>query len=392
VPWAALVCCVGLFAVATIAATTMPESVDLAPLTASDLTWQTSWLVIAAVGAVVASRRPENPIGWLFLAGGFVQLLSAAAQQYATWGLVRHPGSLPFGAVVAWATTLLWLPPIVCAIVAVALFPNGRLLSRRWRWIVAAMVVVATVLILLIAVDLWSVRGPLVLSSQQDQSFLDGRLSGMALTIGYPVLLAFGLAAMTSPFLRYRRASGVERQQLRWLALTASVALVAIGVSQLPPVQAHPTLTDVLGYFDMPGWFAAAAGVAILRYRLYDIDRIISRTASYALLTGVLAAVYVGMVTGVSHISPARSTLGVAASTVVVALLFNPLRRRMQAVVDRRFNRARYDAGRTVEAFAARLRDEIDLDHLSRDVVSVVARTVEPSSVSLWLREPSRSG
>jgi hypothetical protein len=336
----------------------------------------------AVVGVLVASRRPRNPIGWLFLAFALVAAFAASADRYATYALVEHPGSLPGGDWVAWTASGIWHPAFGFFVFSFLLFPDGRLPSARWRpvaWIAAANYLVGGVLGLL-----WNplfgeffpyVEPPFRLPDY----FVVGVAFGVFLFVNF-ALLALSAVSLV---LRLRRATGVERQQLKWFVY--AVALFAL---------VFPPSVLVLGdgrliVFLLP-LVPAAAGIAILRYRLFDIDILINHTLVYGSLTVLLAAAYAGGVVGLQSVFRAmtgqESTLAVVASTLAIAALFSPLRQRVQAFVDRRFYRRKYDAVKTLEAFGSRLRDETDLDALSGDVVEVARGTMQPAHVSLWLR------
>jgi hypothetical protein len=354
--------------------------------------WLGNALVVvdATVGAIVASRRPENPVGWLLCLSGVAVGTSSFASQYAIHALLARPGSLPAGEALAWIAA--WQLPIMIGLQVsyLLLFPTGRLPSRRWRW--TAWLVVAFVLagVVLSAFSpgaylgsLGPIRNPLGIEG------LTGAYKAL-LYAGAPLL--FG-AAVLSLFVRLRRAEGLERQQLKWFAYAAAMFALGIVLIVIPLA------------IDTPSWFVRAAtavftaagttvpvaiGIAILRYRLYDIDRIINRTLVYGSLTALLAVVYLGGVISSQYafrtLTGQGSQLAIVASTLAIAALFNPLRKRIQAFVDRRFYRSRYDAARTLEAFSARLRDETDLEALNDDLVGVVAETMQPAHASLWLR------
>jgi hypothetical protein len=315
---------------------------------------------------------------------------SSFASQYAIHALLARPGSLPAGEALAWIAA--WQLPVMIGLQVsyLLLFPTGRLPSRRWRW--TAWLVVAFVLagVVLSAFSpgaylgsLGPIRNPLGIEG------LTGAYKAL-LYAGSPLLYG---AAVLSLFVRLRRAEGLERQQLKWFAYAAAMFALGIVLIVIPLA------------IDTPSWFVRAAtavftaagttvpvaiGIAILRYRLYDIDRIINRTLVYGSLTALLAVVYLGGVISSQYafrtLTGQGSQLAIVASTLAIAALFNPLRKRIQAFVDRRFYRSRYDAARTLEAFSARLRDETDLEALNDDLVGVVAETMQPAHASLWLR------
>jgi hypothetical protein len=344
----------------------------------------------ATVGAVLATRRPRHPVGWLLLILGLALSTSGVAAAYAAYGLVARPGALLAAGAVARYSPALILTALPALSFVLLLTPTGSLPSPRWRW--WAWVTVAAPVILLVAVAV--ARGSLDPRYQAEGNPLDFRGVGGALLVVNQVMLGVTLLAVVvgagSLVLRFRRARGVERQQLRWVAWAAAlVALAAVAAL----VSAALGLPDVLDW--APGVCVAllppAAGVAILRYRLYEIDRIINRTLVYGLLTAILGLCYVAgsllfvLVTGAGADPPSWL---VAAATLGAAAVFRPARRRIQAAVDRRFNRRRYDAAKTIEAFSARLRDELDLDTLSAELLAVVDQTMEPTRASLWLRPP----
>ena len=336
----------------------------------------------AFVGVLVASRRPRNPIGWLFLAFAGVAAFAAFAHRYASHALVEAPGSLPGGAWVAWTASGIWHPAFGFFVFSFLLFPAGRLPSGRWRpvvWVAAANYLLGGALGLL-----WNpLFGEFFPYAEPPLRLPDYPVVGAA--FGVFLLVNFALLALSaaSLALRLRRASGVERQQLKWFVY--AVALFAL---------VFPPSVFVFGdgrliVFLLP-LVPAAAGIAILRHRLFDIDVVINRTLVYASLTVLLVATYSGGVVGLQAalraLTGQESQLAVVASTLAIAALFGPLRRRVQGLVDRRFYRRKYDAAKTLQAFNARLRDETDLRALSDDLVGVAGASVQPEHVSLWLR------
>jgi hypothetical protein len=336
------------------------------------------------VGALVASRRPRHPVGWLLLGVGLGVVSNVLVEPYVKYGLVVRPGSLPGASLLVGFLYSTYFVALCCAGFVLLLTPSGSLPSPRWRWW-ARVVAVAPVVI---------VVGLVVQPDPLAPEYYGNPLAVPALA---PVLLPAALAGMVvvalsllvaaaSTVVRFRRARGVERLQLRWLALAAAcaslllvVALVAGGLGRDPVVLASLSLCLAL--------LPLATGASILRYRLYDLDHIVSRTVAYGLLTVLLAGGYAAVVLGLGRLLPDESSsLAVAAATLAVAALFQPVRRRVQAAVDRRFNRRRFDAARTVDAFAARLRDQVDLDALSAELLAVTDRTMQPTTASLWLR------
>jgi hypothetical protein len=343
----------------------------------------------AAVGSVVAARRPENPIGWLLSASGLLVAVALLAGQYAIYTLVARPGVLPGGRAVLWLSGWPFDAGLLLVPLVLLLFPDGRLPSPRWRPVVRFAVAVYVIALVGRALA----PGPI---NPDEFGPLDNPLgveaaAGLAPVVQSVVtvlMLAVMLASAVAVLVRLRRARGIERQQLKWFAYAATLLAVAVSVAVvLPSLGGNmvDTVTIVAALAALP----VAIGIAVLRYRLYEIDRLINRTLVYGLLTALLGAVYAAGVFVLGDLlDPAAgdSELAVAASTLAVAALFQPLRRRVQALVDRRFNRARYDAARTVERFSTRLRDQVDLDTLSAELVAVVDHTMQPERVSLWLR------
>jgi hypothetical protein len=335
-------------------------------------------VAFALLGAVVAAHRPENPIGWLFLAIGLSGALGVVSNEYVNYTLVTAPGALPGGPVAAWLSAWTWWPAYGLVPLVLLVFPDGHLPSPRWRW--AAWLAAGGVAVMTVGIAASTLNDPVQFALSEEAP---GGLPGLVLAVSVIAAAVSFLAALVSLALRWRRAWGKEREQLKWVAFAGALALVAnivLQIFQLPGL-------GLVGVVLVP----VGAAIAILRYRLYDIDRIISRTLAYGLLTALLGLVYVVGVFGFGRLlNPGGqpSELAVAASTLAVAALFQPARRRVQAAVDRRFNRARYDAARTVETFRGRLRDEIDLDTLSTELLAVINQTMQPTHTSLWLRPP----
>ncbi|MGZ8437434.1 MAG: hypothetical protein ACXWXR_02695 [Candidatus Limnocylindrales bacterium] len=341
------------------------------------------------VGWLIASRRRENRIGRMFLAAGVVFALVTFSGAYAQYGLVVEPGSLPLPDIAAWLSTLAWVPAYTLLILLLLVFPDGRLPSRRWRpilWIAAAS---AFLMLVPSAIAEWPYRGLALLTGA---SVLDPALDTAYLLqgVGSALSLIVAVAGAGALVIRFRRSVGTEHQQIKWFA-AAAIAEMAVFLPVSVGVIVLPSPFDALVAMVAAPLIPIAIGVAILRHRLYDIDRIISRTVSYSAVTGILALVFVGTILVSQTVLSGLfrgSSVAVAASTLVVATLFQPLRRRVQGLVDRRFNRSRYDAERTVTAFGARLRDEVDLANLDTEVRDVVAATVAPVNVGLWIRQP----
>jgi hypothetical protein len=334
-------------------------------------------ITFTAVGALIASRRPENAIGWMFCAVGTLQALNVFGTAYATYGAVTDPGSLPAPYFVAWVKEWCWIPSVaVLGTFLLLLFPDGHLPSRRWRLVAWPTGVAIGCLVVVAAVALWPERTEIALGIDVDEGD-DALAPAIA---GFLVVLLGALASVVSVIVRFRRSKGVERQQLKWFAFAAALAVVSLA-SEFTPAGSGSGAFVLVGVLSVP----LATGAAILRHRLYDIDVVINRTLVYGALTATLAAVYL-LLALVIGLTVGESDVAVAASTLAVAALFRPARARIQALVDRRFYRRRYDAARTLEAFGARLRDELDLETMAADLRGVARDTLQPAHVSLWLR------
>jgi hypothetical protein len=338
----------------------------------------------ASVGAVLASRRPAHPVGWLLLAQVASNLATGAAAQYLTWGL------LPGGPLPATHYVALYYPAsagggLLLLGFVLLLTPTGKLPSPGWRWWASAMVAVPLLLLVAVTLAPGSVDPSVQVIGGPFE--FDG-LGGVLLVVNQLALAFTTLAVVVcagSLVVRFRRAHGVERQQLRWVAVAAALLVVAAGAALVGlAVGATEVVTWALS-----AWVAGlpvVIGAAVLRYRLYDLDRIISRTLAYGLLTLLLGGGYAAVVLGLGQLLGRDSSLVVAGATLAVAGLFQPARRRIQQTVDRRFNRRRHDAAETVQAFSDRLRDQVDLDTLRGELLAVVEETMQPTQASLWLR------
>ena len=364
------------------------------------------FLAFPIVGALVASRRPQNPIGWICLASGLLWMLLAVTDSYSIYGVAR-PGSVPFPVAVGTiGNQWLWVPTVgLFGIYMILLFPDGRLPSKRWRplaWLSGVMIVLLSITEGLAPGPLENqggVRNPFGLEALpwlEDVSY-----------IILPLLPLCILASAVSMVLRFRRSRGEVRQQIKWVAFVASFSgllyLIAI-ISQLVfvlnisesggSIPRFPWWAEVLFSVAVLGFAGVpvAIGFAVLKYRLYDIDVVINRTLVYGSLTAMLVALYFGSVAATQTILRAltgqteQPQLAVVISTLVIAALFNPLRRRIQSFIDRRFYRRKYDARKTLEAFSARLREETDLETLNSDLADVIRETMQPAHVSPWLR------
>lgn len=376
-------------------------------------------LAFPTVGALVASRRPENPIGWIFCGTGLIYGVQAFASGYADYALLERTGSLPGGEFMGWISRWIGVPvlPLAGALL-VLLFPNGMLLSRKWQpvvWVAvcgSAMLAVSAAL----APDPLSFQptfdnplglggaigklapsesGPLFdqpsLAKPADTKIDTGGVVEVFVRVGFFFVLVSWLFAVAAIITRMDQARGAERQQLKWFVYTVSLLVVGFLAALLGFGQHSVAWNIGIAAFN---FLPIAAGIAILRYRLYDIDVVINRTLVYGVLTAALALVYVGSIVLLQGLFRAltgeTSQLAVVASTLAIAALFVPLRQRVQAFIDRRFYRRKYDAAKTLQAFNTRLRDDVDLDNVADELVEVVRETMQPAHVTLWLRPPER--
>jgi len=353
---------------------------------AFDTVFSVIYLAFPVVGALIAARQPRNAIGWVFLATGLGKGLDYALLGYATRALDEEPGSLPGGAFAGLIADLTWVPSLLGGTALLfLLFPDGRLLSPRWRpalWLAAAVTLAYMVGTMLKPGPLYyfpAVENPL---GVEEIGSITGRLADGSGFVAIPLILA----AVASLVARFRRSRGQERQQLKWLAYAATLLALSAPVQPLLDdlELAGLAISDVV-FGLLICLLPVAVGVAILRHRLYDVDVVINRTLVYGALTATLAGTYLGLVLLIS-LAIGQSDVAIAGSTLAVAALVRPARVRIQALVDRRFYRRRYDAALTLEAFGGRLRDELDLEALGGDLRSVVRETVQPAHVSLWLR------
>ena len=350
-------------------------------------------VIAAVVGAVIASRQPRHPVGWLLVTMGLSLSLSGVLSDYRWYGLVARPGSLPAAGYLAGLANGINIVYVSCAGFILLLTPTGSLPSRRWRWWAR---VAAAAAVLFVLGEVFSTQPlypehPEVGSPMGVQALAEPPLDLVVPLAGLVVLVAL-LAGAWSLVGRFRHARGIERAQLRWLAWGATLAATMLVVA----------LAELVWHGDTSLWQAAigaclislllATGAAILRYRLYDIDRILSRTLAYALLSLLLGAGYVSVVIGLGRLLPPESSsLVVASATLAMAAVFQPARRRIKQAVDRRFNRRRYNAAQIIEGFATRLRDQVDLDALHSELLAVVNQTMQPTQASLWLRSQAIS-
>lgn len=343
----------------------------------------------AVVGFMVATRQPRNAVGWVFLASALFAVIRAVSGEYAIYGILTAPGSVPFAELCAWFSVLFRIPgPMLSFVVLPLLFPNGRVPSPGWR-ILLWIIILSTIPIMIldsfapgVAVYDTSIQNPFGVESLSIYSryFYDG-----GPLIYWFIALIFASAA--SLVFRYRAAGLVEQQQIKWLTLAAGFIPIWFSVNA-PVGRAFPlffAVCDSLVIAAPP----VAAGIAILRYRLYEIDRIINRALVYAALTALLALVYFALIAvfqwGMGEFVSEESRLVVVVSTLAIAALFSPLRRGLQSFIDRRFYRRRYDARATLDEFSMRLRDEVELENLTRDLAGVVRKTFRPEHISISL-------
>ena len=344
------------------------------------------------VGLIVARRQPRNPMGWILLGCAFCLALDDAASTYSVFDYRDHHGSLPLGPLAVLLQPS-WAPGIALLALSILLFPDGEIPPGRWRlplgvfavscvvWLVAAYgIAVDAVVSNRVHVDS---TGNLLLENHATGAWA---WWGVYQNVFFFLIVAIGVSWIVAQIPAYRRATGVRKAQLKWLMAGAATALV--GAILTTSTSGANGVADVLGFFGTAALLGLpiGIGIGILRYRLYDIDRLISRTLSYALLTGALVGVFAGLVLLTTRVLPFSSPVGVAASTLAAAGLFSPLRARLQRLVDRRFNRARYDAETTVAAFSVRLRDAIDVETVLDELADAAGASLEPAHVSVWIK------
>jgi uncharacterized membrane-anchored protein len=339
-------------------------------------------LACVAVGVVVGHHQPGNPLGWLLLFFSLLLMLSIDGGYYAVFCYRLGHLGLPLAAVAVLLVPL-WAPAAALFSLVIVLFPDGRVPSRRWRWTLWAY---AGLMVCYLAFSygktIAAIAGHRIRLNSAGDVLSTQHFPGWFIVLVLIPITVLWLAFAAHQVLSWRRAGGQRRQQLKWLASGVVVAFgVGVVAGSLLPGTAGQVLSVALVALPV------SIGVGILRYRLYDIDRIISRTLAYTLVTGVLAGVYAGLVLLATRVLSMHTPVAVAAATLAAAALFNPLRRRMQRAVDRRFNRARYDAELTVAAFAARLKESVDLDSIREDLAGTVRQALEPVHISVWMNE-----
>jgi hypothetical protein len=377
-------------------------------------------LAFPTVGALIASRLPTNLIGWIFCGMGLLYGAQRLTEAYADYALLENP-AFPGGEYVAWFSSCVWFASLTLGVFLVLLFPDGQLPSRRWRiaaWVAifgAALATLGTAFMpdYLIITHTY-VENPFGVVGVIGGGLTTYDLFGASRFLGMTLLLTSSLAALTSLILRLHHTRGIERQQLKWFLFAAVPLTVFLGLIELDLLILNLTYDFTFReVYLLPSWLPVSAVqfvavfalllipvftyIAILRHRLYDIDVVINRTLVYGVLTAALVAVYFGGVAATQAIfrtltgQEQQPQLAIVVSTLAIAALFNPLRRRTQSFIDRRFYRRKYDARKTLEAFSAKLRSETDLDALSDDLVGVVRETMQPAHVSLWLRPETSS-
>ena len=387
----------GLTCVIAVVATVfglVDDGTRLPPPDSGELSWSGSLsfaamiVAFAALGALVASRRPANPIGWILCVSPLCLAFTELARNWYVHTLIAEPGSLPLASAFVWAANWAWIPGFMPLLtLLLLLFPDGRPPSRRFRmvgWLAGAAMG-------LLIVGYAFAPGPLEDYPRVNNPIGLGGSAGDVLEsfqgVGFPLFALAAIGSLASLVVRFRRSHGVERQQLKWMAAAATLVVAAWLVNAFFDQVVGEDISVILplALLALP----AAAAIAILRYRLYDLGLVVNRTLVYGALSATLAGAYIGIVLLLQlALEPLTSDSGlaIAGSTLAVAALFRPLRGRFQELVDRRFYRRRYDAARTVEGFSARLRDEVELDALSVELREVVRETVQPAHVSLWLR------
>ena len=343
----------------------------------------------AAVGALIDSRVPGNVIGLLLLTAGSVMSVAMAMVTYGSLAALHEPRWPGSGAAQLVGSTLFVYPFMIALIAVPLVFPDGHLASRRFRWVIG--LTIAN----LAAWTVGQVSGALLATGPGVETPANSGVLGLlngAIQVFFFVttIVCFGAGAL-AVWLRFRRGDQVQRQQIKWLVAVVGLGAVLLPPSFIFPANASPELAAVINSVTILTLFALpiAIGIAVLRYRLFEIDRIISRTIGWAVTTGVIVAIFAGLVVGLQGVlAPVTgdNTLAIAGSTLVVAALFQPLRRRVQRTVDRRFNRARYDAQQTVDGFAERLRNEVDLGTLRATLVATADDAVRPSNSTVWLK------
>ena len=365
----------------------------------ADATTAVMALALAAVGVVVASRQPGNPIGWLLCGSGLASMLSTDAELYVVLDYRIDHGTLPLGPAAALWVWAFWQLAFLIGTPVLVLFPDGRLPTSLSRWSMRVYLATSTLWLAgQVVGGINAIAGHQIhlihiatsVGVTNNPAGLAGTLFDLSWVFAIPIPVIW-LIWVGHQIVTYRRASDQRREQLKWLTGGAAALLVGLVISLEATGSNGPAWQAALIIARLAiVAFPVSMGVAILKYRLYEIDRIISRTLAYTIVTGVLVGVYAGLVLLATHVLGFHSSAAVAVSTLAAAALFNPLRRRVQRTVDRRFNRARYDAAQTVTVFAARLKEEVDLDSVRDDLAAVVEEALEPAHMSVWIRASER--
>ena len=366
---------------------------DIAPYTVNLVV---AALAFSTVGVLVAFRRRENPIGWLLLGTGVLYATELFAGNYSVYTLATDPGSLPGASVAAWLTAWVWISGGSLVLYIFLFFPDGKLPSVRWRPVAWLVLVNAVLSVASVAFAPGPLEGFYEGAPVTNPVGIQGseRLLDLGARVTIVLLIPISISLILAFIVRFRRAHGEERQQIKWVAYGVAVFAFAVIVVSVWPALDGSIVGSALflaGFTAIP----SAMALAILKYRLYDIDVVINRTLVYGTLSVTLALVYFGSIallqTALIALTGQKSQLAVVASTLLIAALFNPIRHRLQSFIDRRFYRQKYDAVQTLEAFGASLREETDLTELTGELVAVVEKTIQPAHVSLWLPEREES-
>jgi hypothetical protein len=342
-------------------------------------------LLFPVVAGLIAYRRPGNLVGWLLLAYSLAVAIAGFVVAWGLHGVEEDPGSLPLAGAAVWLGSTSWMTGLVFLPLTLLRFPTGDLLSPRWQW-AQWLCLLPLIVIAIPAVGLIGEPAPLLIDAfSEDEPVERLEWARVLFEVAFVALVVVTLLSLISLVVRYRRSAVLERLQLKWVMWAAGVLILSGVWEAIVGSSALTAALSAVAFAAIPGSIA----VAVLRYRLYEIDRLINRTLVYALLTAFLAAAYLGIVVALQSVIPGAndSDLTIAASTLAVAALFRPLRARVQGFIDRRFYRRKFDAQRTLETFTARLRQDVDLDHLRGDLLGVVRETMQPAHASLWLRE-----
>ena len=357
------------------------------------LTIELALFAYLAVGLLLLARTPANPLGWALTGVGVMSALGSFATTYAEYSLGTVGRQLPGATLAAWVNSWWWFPTITLVFLFVPLlFPTGKPLTPRWRWLHRAAVALLVIMVFgsvfnpVLEGDTYAIANPIGIAAIGDVE--NSALGGVI----FFSLLGCTLLSLLSLILRFRRSSGVERQQMKWFVFGSSVIILLVVSEEVLAALGldHLVHDSNITFGVAVAMLPITLGIAVLKYRLYEIDRIISRTLGYGLLTAVLLALYLSAVTMITAITAPvtdESPIGVAAATLLAAAAFGPARRRIQSIVDRRFNRARYDAARTVDAYRSSLRDEVDVTALQNGLLTAIDRTMQPTAAVLWLRD-----